>query len=1418
MTRGLRCALMCVWLLTGCRFENKPQEGVAIACSGDSDCPTGLVCNARLARCVSADGDRGAPSVATASVSPRRATRGTTVTLTLTASEPLNEAPTLSLPGAELQTPAGGEMQTFSWRYVVGASVPEETIQVSAELVDTSGNVGTGTLGALTLDFTAPEVLLPTVQIQPNLSRPGENVLVQVAYSEELQTPPALILPDGTHLQPLQQSGVLVVFQVPIAATAADGELPLSVGPATDLAGNSSTTTRVGAVRIDTMAPRITTLSIVNDFTVRSAVTGFNTFTVVAEGDVGTGDMLRSLEVRFLGAPLTCRSPSPQRRECDVTVESTMPEGDATVQAVATDVAGNSAVASRTVRLDFTPPRAVASTFATTLTPPPGSAVTAVDALAEGARAIFSFALTEPVASAPVVTLGGVALNCTNTDLVWQCGYSHRCSELPDGQRTLSIRLVDAVGNAETSQPVQTNVRTDCQAPAAPAVTQSGQVVWHRAPYGSSWSQGQVGTRLELGPQAVNEAVLIVVGTPRPDGGISRLAFDEAHQGQSLLVPLNDGADRSAISVQSWDRAGNPSAVALVRDNKVSVQLHGDNATPSSPGFFASAGDADVLQGSFQNAWPASHQAHTRRLTMVEVRDPGARVAHAMAPLPNSQMLIFGGSDLIDEDLARTRVFDLNTGLWGLVVGDEPSRRRDATAVALADGRVLMAGGDTAAGQLTADTWVFDPAPRRWQAVSGQQPTARVEGTLVALSSGDALYCGGRNLVGAAMLDCWVFDARTMTWRRPRGSQALGPPAVSGMAGVEVPELAQVLFVGGTGVAGALPHDASIFDLSTESWLPVTLSGSPPRLRDVSLFSLGNKKILQVGGSTVSSPASNDWLLDLQAQRWSVTPGGPSPQIRALACRVGADVVALGGTPMRFETAQLKWVSQPSPASYTTPGALAVTLRSDGSALVFGGTPGAELEGRVLRIPVSGPITEVAAAPPPALNGARLGAIDSSTTALTGLVPSGGNRKSYTFSRPSNRWSLNRQPEPAWRSDPAMVGTGLGYALEIGGDDFGSSTATVTSFTSGLSQVISSPVALTRSRTAAVTLSTGQVLVVGGLVTAQPGFKTDTWLYSALGGWSLSPAVAPPVSSPQVVPLTAGAAILIGGDSTGVTATPQGRLAQHWRYSGTTWSKLSTAAPSVGAAACIVSTAGGVLVFGGGDLQTDNNEVWRYDDAATQWSKLSLVDGPSPSNGCRMVSFVDGRALLVNITRDFRNELWLYQPTTDTFSPLDPGDLDLALDGAFVAISPLAAMLSHSRSLQGEVDITTRVYQLNGAVVGGWGAVELAALGIRASQVTGVGAQVTAGATGLTSNSSTAMDGVALDLYRVSETGRLFQQCASDATAGAGGARVVTCPVQPFAGSSRAAVRVRSLGFSHGAPVSITVPEAVLTVTYTHGP
>ena len=84
-------------------------------------------------------------------------------------------------------------------------------------------------------------------------------------------------------------------------------------------------------------------------------------------------------------------------------------------------------------------------------------------------------------------------------------------------------------------------------------------------------------------------------------------------------------------------------------------------------------------------------------------------------------------------------------------------------------------------------------------------------------------------------------------------------------------------------------------------------------------------------------------------------------------------------------------------------------------------------------------------------------------------------------------------------------------------------------------------VALTRSRTAAVTLSTGQVLVVGGLVTAQPGFKTDTWLYSALGGWSLSPAVAPPVSSPQVVPLTAGAAILIGGGLMGLALRRRSR-------------------------------------------------------------------------------------------------------------------------------------------------------------------------------------------------------------------------------------------------------------------------------------
>lgn len=146
----------------------------------------------------------------------------------MTTNEVLLDAPVFSVAGftqtARTALETGGER--FPYSYVAPVDAVEGVREPKVHLIDTSGNESDLAVGPLRLDFTAPAVVAGAVTVRPDLARPGEMVLVQVAFTEPLGAPPSLSVGDDT-IAALSSAGAFASFSVAIRGTTPDGLLGL---------------------------------------------------------------------------------------------------------------------------------------------------------------------------------------------------------------------------------------------------------------------------------------------------------------------------------------------------------------------------------------------------------------------------------------------------------------------------------------------------------------------------------------------------------------------------------------------------------------------------------------------------------------------------------------------------------------------------------------------------------------------------------------------------------------------------------------------------------------------------------------------------------------------------------------------------------------------------------------------------------------------------------------------------------------------------------------------------------------------------------------------------------------------------------------------------------------------------------------
>lgn len=185
-------------VLAGCPTNlGDPPPDAVLLCARDDDCPERQTCQALLRRCV-ADTATADLDVVDVVIAPAHASLDDTVEATFRVTAPLARDPIVRLDPGSVRLFAVDEGATARadgrWVFTLAPDSRDQqgTSAVLVELYATNGaSLPTRTLGVVTLDFAAPELVSATVA--PRSVVAGETAVAQVRMSEPVANDPASI-------------------------------------------------------------------------------------------------------------------------------------------------------------------------------------------------------------------------------------------------------------------------------------------------------------------------------------------------------------------------------------------------------------------------------------------------------------------------------------------------------------------------------------------------------------------------------------------------------------------------------------------------------------------------------------------------------------------------------------------------------------------------------------------------------------------------------------------------------------------------------------------------------------------------------------------------------------------------------------------------------------------------------------------------------------------------------------------------------------------------------------------------------------------------------------------------------------------------------------------------------------------------
>ncbi len=548
--------------------------------------------------------------------------------------------------------------------------------------------------------------------------------------------------------------------------------------------------------------------------------------------------------------------------------------------------------------------------------------------------------------------------------------------------------------------------------------------------------------------------------------------------------------------------------------------------------------------------------------------------------------------------------------------------RSFATATLLADGKVLMAGGE-AAGL----TELYDPAARSWSSAGSIAPRARA--TAARLGNGKILVVGGAG-PGGPVANADLYDPGTGAWTPvnlpgPRAEHTATRLRSGG-----------VLVAGGTSTGSDALATALVFDEAANTWVPTAAGLPSPRRRHTAALLPSGKVLLAGGSDGVAALASADLFDGLSTAFWRAAPLGTARDRAAAVVLPSGDVLlaggqAAGGALASSERYAVGTGSGPATSlALSRVGAATTPLRS-GKVLVSGG--------------LSDPWTTTATAEvyDPALGAwaptgvLRQGQYGHAMVELTDggvlLAPgwastaAPGPLLAETWDSAAGQWSTGAWSladagvPQAWRSAVVLRDGRVLTVAEPGGASLFDPTSGALVPTAPLNATRGTPqtaFALTRSASTLTLLSTGKVLLAGGVVGSMSRVTATCELFDPAAGpagtWSLAGPMAAARAYHAASSLPDGRVLVAGGHDGVFTVLGSAEL---FDPATSTWSPAAPLRQPRSSFAALTLPSGRVLALGGTQAPTSTGAeaaplgtMELYDSRLNRWLTTTAMVAP----------------------------------------------------------------------------------------------------------------------------------------------------------------------------------------------------------------
>jgi hypothetical protein len=327
-----------------------------------------------------------------------------------------------------------------------------------------------------------------------------------------------------------------------------------------------------------------------------------------------------------------------------------------------------------------------------------------------------------------------------------------------------------------------------------------------------------------------------------------------------------------------------------------------------------------------------------------------ARGLHTATLLPNNKVLVAYGSKSAANGvgLSSVELYDVGTGTFTEIVGEDGTGIYGHTATLLANGNVLLAGGfvnsvwDYGGSASSNGAGLYDSATGVFS-VTGNMTASRGGHTATLLASGQVLMAGGadQDPTGTGLASAELYDPTTGAFTQT-GSMAVG----RFLHTATQLQNGKVLIVGGALTSTSNPvATAEIYDPATGTF---TMTGAMATAREQHTATLlTDGRVLIVGGGSPVSGSSGlqatatAEVYDPSTGSFSVT--GSMAEARAFhtATLLPNGTVLVAGGGVENSTAE---IYDPATGSFSTTGGMEIgrsghtaTLLPNGSVLVAGG-------------------------------------------------------------------------------------------------------------------------------------------------------------------------------------------------------------------------------------------------------------------------------------------------------------------------------------------------------------------------------------------------------------------------------------------------------------------------------------------------